>query len=163
MSIKEIRKELGVTQTEFARLFGVHQTAVSQWETGRTSPDIDMVIQIARGTGHSVDEVLGVHTQSPIPMGASTTEIQMPDDSMAGARIRKGDNVFIRLAKDEIRDGSLVGVKRNGKDTIRFIRFIEGDSYLLDARIPAQIEKAGEEDMIFGTVMGMYVNFVSAD
>jgi len=36
-SIKKLRKEAGLNQEEFAKLFNVHQTAVSQWETGRAA------------------------------------------------------------------------------------------------------------------------------
>lgn len=156
MSIKEIRKELGLSQADFARMFGVHQTAVSQWETGRTSPDTEMAIHIARGTGHSVDEVLGVHTQGAVSTGPDTYETEMPDDSMAGARIMKGDSVFVRLTRIEIRDGSLVCVRRNGKDTIRYVRFIENEMFFADACIPARIEKAEKADRIIGNAYGFY-------
>ena len=158
MSIKAIRKELGLSQMDFARLFGVHQTAVSQWETGRTSPDTEMAIQIARGTGHSVDEVLGVETMKNAGLDAGNTEIVMPDDSMAGARIRKGDRVYIRNTT-ACRDGSLICVRRNDETLIRFLRRVGTENYLADARVPSEIEKMGADDQIIGVVVGVYMNF----
>ena len=59
MSIKEIRKELGLTQAEFASMFGVHQTAVSQWENGRTSPDNESLKILAGVLGVSVGTLIG--------------------------------------------------------------------------------------------------------
>ena len=47
MSIKDtiaaIRKEAGITQEEMARRLYVTRQAVSRWETGETTPGIDMV------------------------------------------------------------------------------------------------------------------------
>ncbi len=158
MSIKAIRKELGLSQMDFARLFGVHQTAVSQWETGRTSPDTEMAIQIARGTGHSVDEVLGVETMRNAHTDEGALEIVMPDNSMAGARIRKGDKVYIKKTQ-ALRPESLVCVQKNDKTTVRYLKCMNEENYLLDANVPASIEKIGEEDKILGVVRGVYVSF----
>lgn len=155
MMIKTIRKELGLSQADFARLFGVHQTAVSQWETGRTCPDIDMVIRIARGTGHSVDELLGVCTQGGCESAEHTLEIVMNDDSMAGARIRKGDRAYVRPS-EKCGDGSLAGIRRKGVNTVRYIKIIGGETYFLNAQTPPVIEKAEETDAVLGPVFGFY-------
>lgn len=37
--VKEIRKKTGLTQEEFAALFGWSKDAVSSWEQGRRAPD----------------------------------------------------------------------------------------------------------------------------
>lgn len=39
--IKELRKKSNISQQKLASLLNVHQTAISQWETGRTTPDIE--------------------------------------------------------------------------------------------------------------------------
>lgn len=156
MGIKEIRKELGVTQTAFAHMFGVHQTAVSQWETGRTCPDLDTVIQIARATGHSMDEVLGVYT-GKVPISTRVKmEAEMPDDSMAGACLQKGDVIYVYGDDVAPADGSLVCVRGKGGITARFIRYIGDKAFFLDARIPARIYAKEEKDEILGTVAGVY-------
>lgn len=69
MKIRQVRSELRMSQAEFARLLGVHQTAVSQWETGRTSPDLDALQRIAHYSGRSVDELLA-------PVNPDTLEIR---------------------------------------------------------------------------------------
>ena len=83
MKIRQVRSELRMSQAEFARLLGVHQTAVSQWETGRTSPDLDALQRIAHYSGRSVDELLA-------PVNPDTLEIRMTDGGMRGARIEEG-------------------------------------------------------------------------
>ena len=57
--IKELRKEKGISQQELARLCGVHQTAVSQWEKGRTLPDRNSLRLLSKVFGVSVDTLLG--------------------------------------------------------------------------------------------------------
>ena len=42
-TIAKIRKEKGITQQEMAKDLYVTRQAVSRWETGETSPSIDMV------------------------------------------------------------------------------------------------------------------------
>ncbi len=39
LSVKDLRKNLGMTQQEFADYFGVRRETVSRWETGRDEPD----------------------------------------------------------------------------------------------------------------------------
>lgn len=40
--IKELRKKLILSQTEFASLLGISYTTVSRWESGRHEPTIKM-------------------------------------------------------------------------------------------------------------------------
>lgn len=157
MSIKQVRKELGLSQSEFARLFGVHQTAVSQWETGRTCPDTDMVIRIARATNHSADEILGIHTEKVIRQSLGRDELIMPDDSMVGVRIRRGDRVYLKEMA-EYEPDSLIGVQRNDESTVRFFRSIAGEKYLFDTLTPPTVDKMEKTDRILGLVDGFYVN-----
>lgn len=57
--IKELRKSRGMTQADLATALHVHQTAVSQWETGRTAPDIDQYSKLAELFDTSVDDIMG--------------------------------------------------------------------------------------------------------
>jgi repressor LexA len=62
--IKELRKSLNMSQIEFAKSLSVHQTAVSQWENGRTSPDIDIAKKISELYNVSLDYLLDNDTNS---------------------------------------------------------------------------------------------------
>ncbi len=44
--IAELRKEKGWNQKDLADELNVHQTAVSQWETGKTNPDFELLNSI---------------------------------------------------------------------------------------------------------------------
>lgn len=57
--IRELRKQKGLSQNELAALCNVHQTAVSQWENGRTSPDNDSLRILAGVLGVSVGALIG--------------------------------------------------------------------------------------------------------
>ncbi|MGN1250748.1 MAG: LexA family protein [Candidatus Spyradocola sp.] len=57
--IREMRLKKGISQKELAAKLHVHQTAVSQWENGRTSPDNELLSKIADVFDISVDYLLG--------------------------------------------------------------------------------------------------------
>ena len=56
--IRLLRKEKRVTQEELAEYLLVSSQAVSKWETGASSPDIDMLPKIAIFFGTSLDNLL---------------------------------------------------------------------------------------------------------
>lgn len=57
-NIKAMRKQARFTQAELAEKLSVHQTAVSQWEKGRTLPDLWSLSRLAAIFDTAVDEVL---------------------------------------------------------------------------------------------------------
>ena len=56
--IKNKRKELGITQEELAERLFVTEKAVSRWETGRGTPDISLLIPLAKELKIDVSELL---------------------------------------------------------------------------------------------------------
>ena len=52
------RKNLGMTQVEFAEQLSVTRQTVSRWEAGTVMPDIDKIADIARILGVSCDYLL---------------------------------------------------------------------------------------------------------
>ena len=52
------RKELGLTQTEFAQRLSVTRQTVSRWEAGSALPDIEKIADIAGILGVSCDYLL---------------------------------------------------------------------------------------------------------
>lgn len=61
--IRVLRKRRGLSQAQVAAQLKVHQTAVSQWETGRTDPDMDSARMLSDFFGVSIDYLLGHDTQ----------------------------------------------------------------------------------------------------
>lgn len=58
MFLKELRKEKGLTQEQFAEILGVTNRSVSRWENGVNMPDFDLVIEIANYFDVSIEEFL---------------------------------------------------------------------------------------------------------
>lgn len=56
--IRELRKEKKITQEELADYLHISSQAVSKWETGASSPDIDMLPKLAIYFGTSLDNLL---------------------------------------------------------------------------------------------------------
>lgn len=56
--IHKLRKEQGMTQEQFAERLFVSRTAVSKWETGRGTPNMESLQMIARVCGITLDELL---------------------------------------------------------------------------------------------------------
>lgn len=56
--ITKIRKEQGHSQAELANLLGVSQSAVSQWEQGKTLPDILTAQKLALIFGVTIEDLL---------------------------------------------------------------------------------------------------------
>lgn len=56
--IKLKRKELGITQEELAEKLFVTEKAISRWETGRGTPDISLLIPLAKELNVDVSEIL---------------------------------------------------------------------------------------------------------
>lgn len=57
--IRDIRKEKGLTQEQFAEKLGVSQKSVSRWETGKTMPDYSLLPGICEVLEINVAELLG--------------------------------------------------------------------------------------------------------
>lgn len=45
--LRTLRKEKGLTQKEIANEIGIKQNTYSDWETGRTEPNIEYIIKLA--------------------------------------------------------------------------------------------------------------------
>lgn len=56
--IKELRKEKGLTQEQFAEQFNVDRRTVSRWETGKNLPDLDILIEMADYYNNELREIL---------------------------------------------------------------------------------------------------------
>jgi transcriptional regulator with XRE-family HTH domain len=57
--IKAVRKALGMTQEQLAKLLGVTQGTIAQWEKGLTHPTFEKLPKIAEVLGVSVDALIG--------------------------------------------------------------------------------------------------------
>lgn len=57
--IKTLRKESGLTQIEFAKIFKISSGTIAMWETNKRQPDYETLNKIADFFNVSVDYLLG--------------------------------------------------------------------------------------------------------
>ena len=58
--LKALRKEKNISQEKLAAYLGISYQAISKWENGNTYPDIQLLPEIARFFGITIDELLQV-------------------------------------------------------------------------------------------------------
>lgn len=56
--IQKRRKELNITQELLAEQLNVSRSTISNWETGRHYPDIEMIVSISNILNTSLDDLL---------------------------------------------------------------------------------------------------------
>lgn len=105
--IKELRLKKGITQSELATLCGVHQTAVSQWEKGRTLPDKSALIKLSDIFGVSIDILMN---KSPV---TTSNSIPVLGYVRAGLPIEAIENVieYIDISSEMAARGEFFGLK----------------------------------------------------
>lgn len=62
--LKELRKEKGITQEQFAEVLSVSGRTVSRWETGSNMPDISLLVNIAEYFDVSIPEIINGEKKS---------------------------------------------------------------------------------------------------
>ena len=77
MRLRELRKNAGLSQKEFAKIFGAAQNTVSQWETGTRSIDDKTLCELAAYFGVSVDYLLGLSDEKSLAGKTSEAKREM--------------------------------------------------------------------------------------
>lgn len=78
-NIAALRKIRGLTQVDLARAIHVTQSAVSQWETGKTVPDLQQLYILSNFFGVSVDALTSEKGIIPTGTQKASTEHQKID------------------------------------------------------------------------------------
>ena len=61
-TIKQLRKEKGLTQVQLAEILNIDQTTISKWELNRATPDTQILIRLSKYFDVSTDFLLGLST-----------------------------------------------------------------------------------------------------
>lgn len=56
--IADCRKEKGLTQLQLAEKLNITNRAVSKWETGKSCPDVSLMLELCNTLGITVNELL---------------------------------------------------------------------------------------------------------
>lgn len=75
-NIRRLRKEAGLTQAQLAEALGVTTGAVYKWESGKATPELEMLVDIAEFFETSVDALLDYGWQR-LSMGETAEKIRV--------------------------------------------------------------------------------------
>lgn len=75
--IKELREDLNLRQVDIANETGIDQRTLSNYETGKTSPDSYAIVKLAEFYGVSCDYLLGISDMRQIGKSGALEEIQI--------------------------------------------------------------------------------------
>ena len=59
--VRDVRQEVGLSQTALAAAVGTKQSVVSRWEAGADTPRVDTLVRILRACGYEADLALRRH------------------------------------------------------------------------------------------------------
>ena len=80
--LKELRKEKHATQEQLAEVLGVSGRTVSRWETGRSLPDLDLLMLLADYHGVELRELLdGERKENTMDKHLEETVVKVADYS----------------------------------------------------------------------------------
>ena len=74
-TIKKLREEKSMTQYNLAEKLNVTRPAVSNWETGKTSPDIDTLFKLSQIFDVSMEEMIYGEKQSRVTNVTNVTNL----------------------------------------------------------------------------------------
>ena len=124
-NIRKYRRDMNITQEQFAEKIGVSFQAVSRWENGVTYPDMELLPGIAKHFNISIDQLLGypddkredIAKQTINALKAATCEEPLDKEKI------------ISLIRD-VRNNYL------GTDAFFFFWFVKLDTYCLPEILP---------------------------
>lgn len=131
VNIRILRKQHGMTQNELADRLHVHQTAVSQWEKGRTVPDIEQMKEMAVLFGVTMECIADAQD---IHAGESTnlhrtrgTRIPVLGNVAAGIPLEAITDIddYEEISEDMAASGEYVALKIHGSSMEP--RMLDGD------------------------------------
>ncbi|MDM8200777.1 LexA family protein [Allofournierella massiliensis] len=92
--LKQLRKEMGLSQKSLSEHLGVTQQAVGKWETGRSSPDPATLARLAELLETSADYLLGISEQPAEPAAPSPPYAESPIPVIGTVRAGYGSLAF---------------------------------------------------------------------
>lgn len=98
--LAELRKSNGLSQQQFAKIFGVAQNTVSNWENGNRLVDTENLQKIADYFGVTTDYIL---CRDSKPISQSSTEKAVSDEKIMFA-LFDGDKDITPEMFDEVKN-----------------------------------------------------------
>lgn len=128
----QLRKELNLTQTDFAEKIGFSRTAVSAWEIGRNEPSNEDTIKIADFFGVSVDYIIG-KTNNRKGESSSSAVVLVYGTIPAGIPMEMIEDIIDteEIESDMLKGGKeYFGLKIKGNSM--YPEYLDGDTIILE-------------------------------
>ena len=94
--IQQLRKRKGISQEELADRIGVSRQAVSKWESGQTSPDLEKIVLLSEFFEVTTDYLLkGVSPAQAQTVPTQIEPAQTGPDQTASVQSAPGAQIFI--------------------------------------------------------------------
>ncbi len=121
--IYELRKQNGLSQQKLAEILNVHQTAVSQWEKGRTNPDMSILQAMSKYFKVSIDYILNNNSTQE----KQGIHIPVLGRVAAGVPITAAENIidYEEIEEELSKTGEFFALKIHGNSMEP--RFCKGD------------------------------------
>lgn len=95
--LKKLRAEKKFSQAKLSEILGLSQQAIAKWETGKATPDPDMLLKLSKTFNVSIDYLLGND------MGTSTiTESTIQTDTKLSQKREKLLSKLENLTDEEL-------------------------------------------------------------
>lgn len=127
--IRELRKIANLSQIELAEHVNVHQTAISQWETGKTFPDMSTAQLLADTFGVSIDSLLG---RESADNQANAVRIIVYGSIPAGIKLEAIEDIigWEEIPKELTKGGKeYIGLKVKGNSM--YPKYLDGDTVIV--------------------------------
>ena len=164
--IKELRKNKGLNQEDLAKKVGVSLISIQRWESDRYSPpfaDLQKILEILKADLH---DIMSVKEKEKCQILKSTQKIiQISDDSLIYAGIKKNDKVIIDTLTDSfdnLNGNTLFAIEINKKISIGIPKITPGGILILHAGDPLKHEikiSPKSKIEIIGKVVKLIRNF----
>lgn len=89
--LKELREELGLTQEEVANKLNISRQAYANWETDRSEPSIEMLINLSKFYDVSIDYLCG----------SSEIKVNIHNDNRLSEYINECVLLYNKFLKDQ--------------------------------------------------------------
>ena len=119
--LKEIRAKKDISQSSLADFVGLSQQAIAKWETGKATPDPEMLVKLADFFGVTIDYLLA-REDKPDP--AQTIADAIADDMELAdfwAHLRKRED--LQLLFKQTKDLPASTIKR----IVKYIKMVEDE------------------------------------
>lgn len=63
--LRDLRREKNLTGTELGKIFNLKKTTISSWENGKSYPEVETLLKLAKYFDVSLDYLMGLNNATP--------------------------------------------------------------------------------------------------